>query len=102
MGAALSAVTAASNRAILGQGSEHDATDELDRLCSISATVQHGTEEKAILGTGNSPVAAFINGITTNIKEAATLQLLDYSQSARGVSTSGQSGEAVCVIACHL
>merc|ERR1711972_5726 len=99
--ASLVAVTSAANRALSVNGSS-ESSDTFDSLCSISATIQHNGEKKAILGSGNGPVAAFISGLRTYYDEAKELKLLDYTQSARGVSKAGHNSEAVCAIACSL
>lgn len=100
--ASLIAITAAANRSISITEASNGEADTFESLCSISAHIQHKGQKKAILGSGNGPVAAFVNGIKTYVDEAKELRLLDYSQSARGVSKTGAHSEAVCSIACGL
>jgi 2-isopropylmalate synthase len=99
--AALLALSVAANRALTTNGS-YDTNESLESLCSISASVLYKGQKKAILGSGNGPIAAFISGLRTYYDEAGQLMLRDYSQSARGASQQGQHSEAVCAIACAL
>lgn len=100
--ASLMAVTVAADRAILAKGSTADSGEAFESLCSISANIQYKGQIKAILGSGNGPVAAFVSGVKTYFDEAKSLKLVHYSQSARGASKAGQDSEAVCAIACSL
>eukprot|EP00929_Paragymnodinium_shiwhaense_P008877 TRINITY_DN112858_c0_g1_i1.p1 TRINITY_DN112858_c0_g1~~TRINITY_DN112858_c0_g1_i1.p1 ORF type:complete len:753 (-),score=200.06 TRINITY_DN112858_c0_g1_i1:151-2409(-) len=100
--ASLHAVTAAVNRAVSLKTEQGETHEAFESLCSIAATVKHNGQEKKILGSGNGPVAAFISGVKTYFEVAKDLKLLDYSQSARGASKSGEASEAVCAICCAL
>jgi len=99
--ASLIALTAAANKALSKKGA-HEPVEAVESLCSISATIQYKGQNKSILGSGTGPVAAFVSGVRTYYDETKDLTLMDYSQSARGVSKCGANSEAVCTIACSL
>eukprot|EP00928_Gymnodinium_smaydae_P039068 TRINITY_DN26778_c0_g1_i1.p1 TRINITY_DN26778_c0_g1~~TRINITY_DN26778_c0_g1_i1.p1 ORF type:complete len:750 (-),score=140.43 TRINITY_DN26778_c0_g1_i1:99-2348(-) len=96
------ALFAAVNRAVLAKDKGPENLEALESLCSISATVKHKGASKAVLGSGTGPVAAFLSAIKTYFEEARELKLMNYSQSARGVSDNSQDAEAVCCISCSL
>jgi len=102
--ASLLAITAATNRAIASKDVEVEVHEAFESLCSIKAEVEHQGKVKAVLGTGNGPIAAFVSALKTNFEEAKDLQVLDYSQTVRGKSkdTVSKDSEAVCAIACSL
>merc|ERR1740133_144643 len=84
--ASLLAITAATNRAIASKDVEVEVHEAFESLCSIKAEVEHQGKVKAVLGTGNGPIAAFVSPLKTNFEEAKDLQVLDYSQTVRGKS----------------
>jgi len=100
--ASLQALTVAVNRALMSKGEAPEALEPLEKLCTIKAAVQHQGVTKEILGSGTGPVAAFVSGMKTYFDEAKDLQLLNYSQTARGVATTAHNSEAVCCICCSL
>jgi len=100
--AALLAATAACNRALTDPSETDFHKMEIESMCSISAIIQRKEEKKEILGSGNGPVAAFIDGLRTYYPEAVELTLKDYCQSARYGAKEGRDSEAVCTIACTL
>lgn len=100
--ASLIALTTAVNRAVIAKSKTADVVEQFESLCSVSATVQHQGTSKTILGSGTGPVAAFLSALKTYYEEAKDLKLLNYSQSARGVSKASQDAEAVCAIQCAL
>lgn len=100
--ASMQAVTVAVNRALLSQGQTPEQLEPVEKLCTIKATVQHQGVTKDIVGSGTGPVAAFVSGMQTFFDEAKDLQLLNYSQTARGVATTAHNSEAVCCICCSL
>jgi len=100
--ASLQALTVAVNRALQAKGETSPALEPLEKLCTIKATVEHKGVAKDITGSGTGPVAAFVGGMKTFFDEAKDLQLLNYSQTARGVATTAHNSEAVCCICCSL
>ncbi|MGH3468566.1 MAG: 2-isopropylmalate synthase [Thermocrispum sp.] len=61
---------------------------------SIRATVRVDGEEQAISGTGNGPIAAFFDALST---VGYDVRLLDYSEHAM---TAGDDARAACYIEC--
>jgi 2-isopropylmalate synthase len=61
---------------------------------SITATVQVDGEEQEISGTGNGPIAAFFDALST---VGFDVRLLDYSEHAM---TAGDDARAACYIEC--
>lgn len=65
------------------------AADDQDTLRQIEAQVTYQGQERTIDGTGNGPIDAFVNALTTHFK--VDFRVVDYHQHTTGTGADAQS-----------